>query len=61
MSDDRSKRSKSDRSRISLDEDYEVRYWTNELGVSKEQLADAVKSVGNSVDKVREHLGKGSR
>ena len=57
MSDDKSKRGPRDRSRISLGEEYEVRYWTNELGVSREELEQAVKSVGNSAQKVREHLG----
>jgi hypothetical protein len=61
MSDDLSKRGPSDRNRISLNEEHEVRYWTKELGVSREQLEEAVKSVGNNVDRVREHLGEGSR
>jgi hypothetical protein len=38
-----------------------VRYWTETLGVSQEQLKAAVQAVGNSADRVREHLGKGSR
>ncbi len=61
MSDDLSKRGASDRSRISLNEEHEVSYWTKELGVSREQLEEAVKSVGNNADRVREHLGEGSR
>jgi len=56
MSDDKSKRGGSDRNRISLGEEHEVRYWTKELGVSQRELEEAVKSVGNSADKVREHL-----
>jgi len=35
-----------------------VRYWTQALGVSKEQLAAAVQAVGNSADRVKAHLGK---
>jgi hypothetical protein len=58
MSDDKSNRGPADRSRISLDQDYEVRYWTAVLGVTKEQLAAAVQEVGDSADKVREHLKK---
>jgi hypothetical protein len=58
MSDDKSKRGPPDRDRISLNEDYEVRYWSEALGVTKEQLSAAVKAVGNSADKVREHLKK---
>jgi hypothetical protein len=45
-----------DRGKINLHEDYEVRYWTQTLGVSKEQLAQAVKEVGNSADRVREYF-----
>jgi hypothetical protein len=55
MSDDMSKL-KRDRNRIALGEEYEVRYWTEKLGVSREELERAVKAVGNSADAVREHL-----
>lgn len=47
-----------DRSKINLHEDYEVRYWTQTLGVSTEQLTQAVKEVGNSADRVREYFSK---
>lgn len=43
---------------INLSEDYEVAYWTKELGVSKQQLTDAIASVGKSADAVREYLNK---
>jgi hypothetical protein len=39
-----------------LSEDYEVRYWTEALGVSRERLEELVKKHGNSADKVREAL-----
>lgn len=61
MSDDKSKRGSADRSRIALGEEHEVQYWTKELGVSKQELQEAVKSVGNSADKVREHLRGGRK
>jgi len=63
MSDDKTKRGDRDRNRISMAEDYEVRYWTGRLGVSRAELEEAVKSVGNSADKVRQHLAgrKGGR
>jgi pyrroloquinoline quinone (PQQ) biosynthesis protein C len=62
MSDDKNNRGSQDRNRISLTEDYEVRHWTEALGVSREELEEAVKSVGNSAQKVREHFSnrKGS-
>jgi hypothetical protein len=56
MSDDTSKRGGADRSRINLEQDYEVRDWSKTLGVTKEELIAAVKAVGNSADKVREYL-----
>lgn len=58
MPDDTSQRGAADRSRISMHEDYEVRYWTKELGVSKDELQRAVDKVGNSVEEVRRELGK---
>lgn len=58
MSDDLKNRGPADRSRISLSEEHEVRYWTQALGVSKEQLAAAVQAVGSNADRVRAHLGK---
>lgn len=61
MSDDMKKRGSQDRTRIALGEEHEVRYWTQKLGVSREQLEEAVRAVGNSADKVEEHLGKGSK
>jgi len=58
MSDNLQDRGQQDRSRINVHEDYEVRHWTQALGVSKEELEKAVKAVGPSVSAVREHLGK---
>ena len=47
-----------DRSRININEDWEVRYWTDTLGVSKDELERLVKEVGVSVQAVRERLGR---
>ena len=58
MSDDMKNRGPQDRARISLSEEHEVRYWTQALGVSREQLAAAVQAVGSSAERVRAHLGK---
>jgi uncharacterized protein DUF3606 len=58
MPDNMNDRGPQDRARISLGEEHEVRYWTQALGVTKEQLAAAVQAVGQSADRVREHLGK---
>jgi hypothetical protein len=61
MSDDMNKRGAGDRKRIALGEEYEVRYWTQKLGVSREQLEEAVRAVGSSPEAVEEHLGKGRK
>ena len=47
-----------DRSRINVHEEWELRYWTQELGVSKERLAELVKEVGPTVAAVRQRLIK---
>lgn len=60
MSDDKNLRAPQDASRIALGEDYEVAYWTDKFGVSRDALADAVAAVGNSASAVEEHL-KGRR
>jgi hypothetical protein len=57
MADDLSNRGQ-DRSRISMSEDYEVRYWTKALGVSKEELQKLVDEHGNSAANIKEVLGK---
>ena len=41
-----------------MHEDYEVKYWTKELGVSGEQLQKAVDKVRNSAAAVRKELGR---
>jgi hypothetical protein len=56
MSDDLTNRGAQDRSRISMSEEHEVRYWTEALGVSADTLQRAVDEVGNSADAVRDFL-----
>ena len=45
-----------DRNFINLNERYEVRDWTNSLGVTEMELREAVAAVGSSVDKVHDYL-----
>lgn len=47
-----------DRSRINIHEEWEVRYWTEALGVTKEKLTELVKEVGTSASAVRQRLSK---
>ncbi|MNK10607.1 hypothetical protein D3C87_286340 [compost metagenome] len=56
MSDDLNNRGPQDRSRINVNEPHELRYWTKELGVTEDQLRDAVKAVGVSATAVRAAL-----
>jgi hypothetical protein len=56
MADDKSNRGEPDRSRININEDYEVRYWTQALGVSRERLEELVKRHGSSADAIRQAL-----
>jgi hypothetical protein len=57
MTDDPSKTAQ-DRQRINVHQDYEVGYWTRELGVSRERLRQLVSEHGDRVDDVRKALGK---
>jgi hypothetical protein len=41
-----------------MHEDYEVRYWTEKFGVSKERLQQAIDKAGPSAEAVRKELGK---
>jgi Protein of unknown function (DUF3606) len=45
-----------DHSRINLNKKREVRYWTETLGCSKNELTAAVARVGNSTDAVRREV-----
>jgi hypothetical protein len=56
MTDDRTERGSKDRSKISMEQEHEIRYWTQELGVSEAALTAAVAKVGTSVDAVRREL-----
>ena len=57
MSDDKSKRSGPDRSKINMSEDYEVKYWAKELGITRDELQKVIDKVGNSAAAVRKELG----
>ena len=47
-----------DSENINVDEYYMVEYWAQKFGVKPEVLTQAVKTIGPSVDRVREHLTK---
>ena len=56
MTDNLQDRGPPDRSRINLSEDWECRYWSEQFGVTVEQLEEAVKQVGPSVESVKSYL-----
>jgi len=56
MPDDKSKPGGQDRTRIDVNEDYELRSWSKKFGVSVDQLRAAVKAVGTQVAAVQQHL-----
>lgn len=58
MSDNLKNRGEQDRLRINVHEEHEVRYWTKELNITREQLEGAVKAVGAMAADVRKQLGK---
>lgn len=58
MADNLNQRGPQDRSRVNVNEPWELQYWSRKFGVSEEQLKDAVKAAGTSADAVGKHLGK---
>ena len=61
MSDSTEKRGSPDRDRSRLSEDHEMGDWSKGLGVTEQQLRSAVEDVGNSAQRVREHLAQSRR
>jgi 3-oxoacyl-[acyl-carrier-protein] synthase III len=55
--DNLTKKDQRDRSKINMHENFEVKYWIKELGVSKDELQRTVDKVGNSAAAVRKELG----
>lgn len=60
MADSKTTRNGSDRDRINVNQDYELRDWAKKFDATPEQIKEAVQAVGDRVDKVEMHL-KGSR
>jgi hypothetical protein len=58
MADDKKNTGKQDDIRINVNQDYELRDWAKTLGVTPQQLKDAVKAVGPVVKDVRKYLNK---
>ena len=56
MSDNLQNRGGSDRKRIDVNQDYELRDWSKKFGVSTDQLKEAVQAVGTQADRVESYL-----
>jgi hypothetical protein len=56
MADDPKQPGKADDARINIEQDHELRYWSDKFGVSREELQSAVAKAGPLVRNVREHL-----
>jgi hypothetical protein len=50
-----------DRSKIVIEHEDHIKYWTRHFGVTKDELARAIERVGNSAAAVRKQLGVARR
>ena len=57
--DDKNQRGGADRKRIDVNEEYELRDWSEKFNVSREELKKAVDAVGTFADDVEKYLKKG--
>ena len=55
------KKTAPDRSKIVMERDDEVKYWTKHLGISRDELQGIVDKVGPSAAAVRKELGMQSK
>ena len=56
MSDDRSIRGPADRARVNVNERYELDYWSERFGVTRDRLKSAVNAVGVMAADVENYL-----
>jgi hypothetical protein len=61
MPDDKTKFKPADPQRINVKDDYEFRYWLKELNCTPNDLRDAVKAVGVSLEAVKQRLAQPAR
>lgn len=50
------KTARADRSKISMQNEIEVKYWTRHLGITRKQLQNIIEKVGNSAASIRKEL-----
>jgi len=56
MADDLKQTGKPDDERINVNQDHELTYWSEKLGVSRDRLREAVAKVGPRRQAVEQHL-----
>ena len=56
MSDNTASSGGQDRKRININQDYELRDWSEKFGVTPEKLKEAVAAVGDQAFKVEQYL-----
>ena len=62
MADDPGNRGQQDRQRINVNQEHEVRYWTEKLGCSADELRKIVAEVGPMAEAVEQRArGRGGR
>jgi hypothetical protein len=61
MSDNLKEGGPRDRSRVDVNESWELRYWSDKFGVSHETLKGIVKKVGDRVEDVEREIRGGGR
>lgn len=58
MADDKQKTGGRDREQVAANQDYEVRFLSEKLGVSAETVRQAIRAVGNDRAKVEAYLSQ---
>ncbi|AOM80014.1 DUF3606 domain-containing protein [Pedobacter steynii] len=58
MPDNKDKTGGQDRNKVAADQEYEVSYLATKLGVSKAEVLEAIKAVGNDRQKIEAYLKK---
>lgn len=58
MADNKNIQDGRDRSKVEGNENYELSYLEEKLGVTREQVRDAIQAVGNNRDEVEAYLKK---
>ncbi|HZO03261.1 MAG TPA: DUF3606 domain-containing protein [Burkholderiales bacterium] len=56
MADDLKQTGKPDDARINVEQEHELDYWSEKLGVSRERLRQAVQAAGPMVRDIQRHL-----